>query len=201
MSDARGGGSLTALPVIETQANDVSAYIPTNVISITDGQIYLEADLFNAGQRPAISVGLSVSRVGGDAQIRAMNKTAGQMKGELANFRELAAFAQFASDLDAATRRQIERGQRLTQLLIQDEFQPTHVGVQVCTIYAGTRGYLDKVPTDRVVDWKAGFARFLEAERKALIDSIETEKKWDEEVEARVREAIEAFNQQYGVEA
>src|SRR5437879_11156742 len=118
-----------------------------------------------------------------------MNKTAGQMKGELANFRELAAFAQFASDLDASTRRQIERGQRLTQLLIQNEFQPIHVGVQVCTIYAGTRGYLDKVPTDRVVGWKAAFGRFLELERKALIDAIETDKRWDEDVEARVKEA------------
>jgi F-type H+-transporting ATPase subunit alpha len=200
MSDAHGGGSLTALPVIETQANDVSAYIPTNVISITDGQIYLEADLFNAGQRPAISVGLSVSRVGGDAQIRPMNKTAGQMKGELANFRELAAFSQFASDLDASTRRQLERGQRLTQLLVQEEFQPIHVGVQVCTIYAGTRGYLDKVAADKVVDWKAAFGRFLSAERRAVLDSIETDKKWDDEVEAQVRDAIEAFNRQYGVE-
>src|SRR5437879_10583894 len=127
-----------------------------------------------------------------------MNKTAGQMKGELANFRELAAFAQFASDLDAATRRDIERGQRLTQLLIQDEFQPTHVGIQVCTIYAGTRGFLDKLPTDRVGDWKAAFARFLDVERKALIDSIETDKKWDEEVESQVREAVGAFNRQYG---
>ena len=129
-----------------------------------------------------------------------MNKTAGQMKGELANFRELAAFAQFASDLDASTRRQIERGQRLTQLLIQDEFQPIHVGIQVCTIYAGTRGYLDKVAVDKVLEWKGAFARFLEVERKALIDSVETDKKWDEEVEGRVKEAVEAFNQQYGVE-
>src|SRR3989454_6569923 len=187
MSNTQGGGSLTALPVIETQAGDVSAYIPTNVISITDGQIFLETDLFYAGVRPAVNVGISVSRVGGSAQIRPMNKTAGQMKCELANFRELAAFAQFASDLDAATRRQIERGQRLTQLLIQDEFQPTHVGVQVCTIYAGTRGYLDKVPTDRVLDWKAALARFLDADRKALIDSIEADKKWDDEVESQVR--------------
>jgi len=200
MSDARGGGSLTALPVIETQANDVSAYIPTNVISITDGQIYLEADLFNAGQRPAISVGLSVSRVGGDAQIRPMNKTAGQMKGELANFRELAAFAQFASDLDASTRRQIERGQRLTQLLIQPQFEPLHVGVQVVLIYAGTRGYFDKVPVDRVQDWKQAFVRFLLAERKALVDSLEADQKWDDEVGGRVKEAIETFNRQYGVE-
>jgi F-type H+-transporting ATPase subunit alpha len=200
MSDASGGGSLTALPVIETQANDVSAYIPTNVISITDGQIYLESDIFNAGQRPAINVGLSVSRVGGDAQIRPMNKTAGQMKSDLANFRELAAFSQFASDLDAATRRQIERGQRLTQLLIQDEFEPVQVGVEVCTIYAGTRGFIDRVPIDKVAEWKAAFARFLHAERQALIESIERDRKWDDEVEGQVREAVEAFNRQYGVE-
>jgi F-type H+-transporting ATPase subunit alpha len=200
LSEAHGGGSLTALPVIETQANDVSAYIPTNVISITDGQIYLEADLFNAGIRPAISVGLSVSRVGGDAQIRPMNKTAGQMKLELAQSRELAAFSQFASDLDPATRRQLERGQRLTQLLVQDQFEPVHVGVQVCTIYAGTRGFLEKVPVNRVQEWKAAFMRFLTAERRALIDSIETDKRWDEKVEGEVREAIEAFNRQFGVE-
>src|SRR5262249_35983273 len=145
LSEARGGGSLTALPVIETQANDVSAYIPTNVISITDGQIYLESDLFNASIRPAISVGLSVSRVGGDAQIRPMNKTASRMKSERAQARELAAFSQFASDLDAATRRQLERGQRLTQLLIQRQYEPVHVGVQVCMVYAGTRGFMGKV--------------------------------------------------------
>ncbi|HZU15460.1 MAG TPA: F0F1 ATP synthase subunit alpha [Candidatus Dormibacteraeota bacterium] len=194
-----GGGSLTALPVIETQANDVSAYIPTNVISITDGQIYLESDLFNAGQRPAISVGLSVSRVGGDAQITPMKRTAGQMKLELAQYRELAAFSQFASDLDPATRRQLERGQRLTELLKQDQFQPVHVGVQVCTIYAGTRGFLDRIPPDRIKDWKDAFARFLGAERKALVDGIETDRRWDAEVEGQVREAIEAFNRQYGV--
>jgi len=196
-----GGGSLTALPVIETQANDVSAYIPTNVISITDGQIYLEADLFNSGQRPAISVGLSVSRVGGDAQIRPMNKVAGQMKSELAQSRELAAFSQFASDLDAATRRQLDRGRRLTQLLVQNQFEPVHTGVQVCTIYAGTRGYLDKVPVEKVGEWKSGFNRFLLAERKAFVDSIETDRKWDEDVEAKVKETIDAFNRQSGVEA
>jgi F-type H+-transporting ATPase subunit alpha len=195
-----GGGSLTALPVIETQANDISAYIPTNVISITDGQIYMEADLFNAGVRPAISVGLSVSRVGGDAQIRPMNKVAGRMKSELAQFRELAAFAQFASDLDAGTRRQLDRGQRLSQLLIQEEFTPLPVGVQVCIVYAGTRGFLDKVPVDKVREWRSLFARYLGAERKSLTDSLERDKKWDEEVEAQVREAIEAFNKQYGVE-
>jgi F-type H+-transporting ATPase subunit alpha len=186
--------------VIETQANDVSAYIPTNVISITDGQIYLEADLFNAGVRPAISVGLSVSRVGGDAQIRPMSKTAGRMKSDLAQARDLQAFAQFASDLDPATRRQLERGQRLTQLLIQRQFEPIHVGIQVCTIYAGTRGYLDRVPVDGVGDWKQAFSRFLQAERKALIDSIENDRKWDDDVEGQVKESIEAFNKQYGVE-
>jgi F-type H+-transporting ATPase subunit alpha len=200
LNPAHGGGSLTALPVIETQANDVSAYIPTNVISITDGQIYLELDLFNAGVRPAISVGLSVSRVGGDAQIRPMSKTSGRMKSDLAQARDLQAFAQFASDLDPATRRQLERGQRLTQLLIQRQFEPVQVGVQVCTVYAGTRGYLDRVPVDGIGDWKAAFSRFLHAERTALIDSIEYERRWDDDVEGLVREAIETFNRQYGVE-
>jgi F-type H+-transporting ATPase subunit alpha len=195
-----GGGSLTALPVIETQANDISAYIPTNVISITDGQIFMEADLFNAGIRPAISVGLSVSRVGGDAQIRPMNKVAGRMKSELAQYRELAAFAQFASDLDAGTRRQLERGQRLTQLLVQGQFEPLHVGVQVCAVYAGTRGLVDKVAVDKIREWKAALARYLMAERKGLLDSIENEKKWDDDVERQVKEAIEAFNKQFGVE-
>ena len=195
-----GGGSLTALPVIETQANDISAYIPTNVISITDGQIFMEADLFNAGIRPAISVGLSVSRVGGDAQIRPMNKVAGRMKSELAQYRELAAFAQFASDLDAGTRRQLERGQRLTQLLVQGQFEPLHVGVQVCAVYAGTRGLVDKVAVDKIREWKAALARYLMAERKALLDSIENEKKWDDDVERQVKEAVEAFNKQFGVE-
>ncbi len=201
MSRARGGGSLTALPVIETQANDVSAYIPTNVISITDGQIYLEADLFNAGIRPAISVGLSVSRVGGDAQTRPMSKTAGRMKSDLAQARELAAFAAFASDLDPATKRQLDRGQRLTQLLIQRQFEPVRLGVQVCTIYAGTRGYLDRVPIDSIADWKDGVASYLEAEQKGLLETIENDKTWDDDVEGRVRQAIEAFNRQYGVEA
>jgi F-type H+-transporting ATPase subunit alpha len=200
LNPTHGGGSLTALPVIETQANDVSAYIPTNVISITDGQIFMEPDLFNAGIRPAISVGLSVSRVGGDAQIRPMNKVAGRMRSDLAQARDLQAFAQFASDLDAATRRQLERGQRLTQLLVQRQFEPVHVGVQVCTIYAGTRGLLDSVPVARIGEWKAGFSRFLHAERRALIDSIENERKWDDDVEAQVREAIETFNKQFGVE-
>jgi F-type H+-transporting ATPase subunit alpha len=141
-----------------------------------------------------------VSRVGGDAQIRPMNKTAGRMKSELAQARELAAFSQFASDLDAGTRRQLERGQRLTQLLIQRQFEPVHVGVQVCMVYAGTRGFMDRVPVDQVQAWKEAFARFLTAERRALVDGIENDRKWDDEVEDRVKEAIEAFNRQYGVE-
>jgi F-type H+-transporting ATPase subunit alpha len=195
-----GSGSLTALPVIETQANDVSAYIPTNVISITDGQIYLETDLFNAGIRPAIAVGLSVSRVGGDAQIKAMRQVAGRMKLELAQFRELAAFSQFASDLDRATRARLDRGQRLTELLKQDQYEPVPVGLQVSTIYAGTHGNLDKVPANRVVEWKTEFARFMRGEHKQLLEQIEEKKALDEGLEKQIGEAIEAFNRQFGVE-
>jgi F-type H+-transporting ATPase subunit alpha len=200
LNQDHGGGSLTALPVIETQANDVSAYIPTNVISITDGQIYLETDLFNSGVRPAISVGLSVSRVGGAAQIRPMNKVAGQMKLDLAQFRELAAFAQFSSDLDKATRDQIERGRRLTELLKQDEFQPIPVGIQVAVIYAGTRGLLDTLPTDRVKEWEDAFTRFMKAERSDYVESIERDPKWDEGVIAATEDAIKTFNREFGVE-
>ena len=200
LNKEKGGGSLTALPVIETQANDVSAYIPTNVISITDGQIYLEADLFNAGIRPAISVGLSVSRVGGDAQIKAMRQVAGRMKLELAQFRELAAFAQFASDLDRATRARLDRGQRLTELLKQDQYEPVQVGLQVSTIFAGTHGLLDKVPVNKVVEWKNGFARFMRGERKSVLEEIEDKKALDEGLEKKIQEAVEAFNRQFGVE-
>jgi F-type H+-transporting ATPase subunit alpha len=200
LSKAEGGGSLTALPVIETQANDVSAYIPTNVISITDGQIFLQTDLFNAGVRPAIAVGTSVSRVGGDAQIKAMRQVAGRMKLELAQFRELAAFAQFASDLDRSTREQLERGQRLTELLKQKQYEPVSVGLQVATIFAGTRGHLDKVPVNRVVEWKAGFARYMRGEHKDLLEQIEEKKALDEGLEKQIGEAIEAFNRQFGVE-
>ncbi|MFZ0216143.1 MAG: F0F1 ATP synthase subunit alpha [Candidatus Dormiibacterota bacterium] len=198
MSPEYGNGSLTALPVIETQANDVSAYIPTNVISITDGQIYLEGDLFNAGQRPAISVGLSVSRVGGDAQIRPINKTSGQVKSDLAQFRELAAFSQFASDLDAGTRRQLDRGRRLTELLRQQQYEPIHAGAEVAIFYGGTRGLIDQVPVERVGEWKAGLIRFLHAEHQDYLDSIEQDKKWDDEVEARTRSLLEEYNQQSG---
>ncbi|MGH7863002.1 MAG: F0F1 ATP synthase subunit alpha, partial [Candidatus Dormibacteraceae bacterium] len=160
----------------------------------------LEADLFNAGQRPAISVGISVSRVGGDAQIRPMNKVAGQMKLELAQYRELAAFAQFASDLDQATRSQLDRGQRLTQVLKQGQYQPIHVGVQVCLIFAGTRGFLDKVALDQVEAWEAGFVRFLLSERRAFVDSLERDKRWDDEVTGLVEDAVRTWNRQFGVE-
>jgi F-type H+-transporting ATPase subunit alpha len=200
MNKEHGGGSLTALPVIETQANDVSAYIPTNVISITDGQIFLETDLFNAGIRPAISVGISVSRVGGAAQIRPMNKVAGQMKLELAQYRELAAFTGIASDLDPATRRQLDRGQRLTELLKQDQYEPVPVGLQVAAIFAGTRGFLDKVPINRIREWEQQFSRFVRAEHAGYLDTIEKDKKWDDATAAATEEMITAFNRQFGVE-
>ena len=200
LNKANGGGSLTALPVIETQAGDVSAYIPTNVISITDGQIYLESDLFNAGVRPAISVGLSVSRVGGDAQTRAMNKVSGQMKLGLAQYRELAAFAQFASDLDKATRDQLERGARLTEVLKQPQFQPVPVPIEVAVIYAATRGFLDQVPLDRVKDWESQFTLFLTTEKKAWVDGFDPAR-WDDEVTSEIEAMIREFNRTFGVES
>ena len=200
MSEAHGGGSLTALPVIETQANDVSAFIPTNVISITDGQIYLQADLFNAGQRPALNVGISVSRVGGDAQTKAMRQVAGQLRLDLAQYRELAAFAQFASDLDSATRNQLERGARLTELLKQDKYEPVPLGLQVAVIYAGTQGHLDKVPVARVQEWEAGFTRFLTGERPTLLPEIEAKKALDDKLFERLKAAISTYNHQFGVE-
>jgi len=200
LNKQHGGGSLTALPVIETQANDVSAYIPTNVISITDGQLFLETDLFNAGVRPAISVGISVSRVGGAAQIRPMNKVAGQMKLELAQFRELAAFTGIASDLDPATRRQLDRGQRLTELLKQDQYEPVPVGLQVAVIFAGTRGLLDKVPINRIKEWEQQFSRFLRAEHGGYLDLIEKDQKWDDSVIKQTEDIVKAFNRQFGVE-
>jgi F-type H+-transporting ATPase subunit alpha len=200
MNKAHGGGSLTALPVIETQANDVSAFIPTNVISITDGQIYLQSDLFNAGQRPALNVGISVSRVGGDAQTKAMRQVAGQLRLDLAQYRELAAFAQFASDLDTATRNQLERGARLTELLKQDKYQPVPLAEQVAVIYAGTQGFIDKVPTAKVKDWEAAFVRFLRSERPGVLDAIEEQKALDDNLFARLKAAISTFNHQFGVE-
>ena len=165
LNDENGGGSLTALPIIETQAGDVSAYIPTNVISITDGQIFLETDLFNAGQRPALNIGISVSRVGSAAQTKAMKKVAAPLKLDLAQYRSLAAFAQFASDLDKATRDQLTRGEKLSEIIKQPQYQPLPVEKQVAILYAATTGKLDDVPTPRVKEFESQFYRFLETER------------------------------------
>jgi F-type H+-transporting ATPase subunit alpha len=193
LSDGRGGGSLTALPIIETLLGDVSAYIPTNVISITDGQIFLEAELFNAGQRPAMNIGISVSRVGGDAQTKAMKRVAGGLRLDLAQFRSLAAFAQFGSDLDKATQRQLDRGLRLTELLKQPQYQPLSLTDQVALLYAGTRGYLDDVPLDRVREFQTAFLRVYHSQYGAAADHIENEKTMPEDVEAQVKQAIEDF--------
>ena len=176
LNEAKGAGSLTALPVIETQANDVSAYIPTNVISITDGQIFLETDLFYQGIRPAVNVGLSVSRVGSAAQIKAMKQVAGTIKGELAQYREMAAFAQFGSDLDAATQRLLNRGARLTELLKQPQFSPLKTEEQVVVIYAGVNGYLDELPVNKVRDFEEGLLRLMRDKHPDILDAIRTEK-------------------------
>ncbi|MDE2885682.1 MAG: F0F1 ATP synthase subunit alpha [Chloroflexota bacterium] len=184
LDDAHGGGSLTALPIIETQAGDVSAYIPTNVISITDGQIYLEADLFNSGIRPAVNAGLSVSRVGSSAQTRAMRRVAGRMRLELAQYRALASFAQFgASDLDAATRAQLERGQRLTELLKQPQYRPQGLPQQVCSMYAAVNGHMDDVPVERVREFEERFVGYLETSKPELMSAIQEKKDIDEAIE------------------
>ncbi len=194
LDDAHGGGSLTALPIIETQAGDVSAYIPTNVISITDGQIYLEADLFNSGIRPAVNAGLSVSRVGSSAQTRAMRRVAGRMRLELAQYRALASFAQFgASDLDAATRAQLERGQRLTELLKQPQYRPQSLSQQVCSMYAAVNGHMDDVPVDRVREFEERFIGYLETSKPELMSAIQEKRDIDEAVEESLKEAIAAF--------
>src|SRR5918999_73630 len=197
LNEDNGGGSLTALPVIETQANDVSAYIPTNVISITDGQIYLESDLFNAGQRPALNVGISVSRVGSAAQTKAMKKVAGPLKLDLAQYRELAAFAQFASDLDAATRRQLTRGEKVSEVLKQPQFQPLAVEKQVAILWVVTNGYLDDVPTPRLREFEQGFYRFLESERGELLGGLAERSELTDEVVAGLKDATEAFKQTF----
>jgi F-type H+-transporting ATPase subunit alpha len=193
LNDEHGGGSLTALPVIETQANDVSAYIPTNVISITDGQIYLESDLFYAGIRPALNVGISVSRVGGSAQIRAMRSVAGRLRLDLAQFRDLAAFAQFASDLDRATRAQLERGLRLQEVLKQPQFSPVPVEKQVMIIWAATNGHLDDVPVDKVQQWETEFHRFMETSHPQVGETILRDKVLSDETIEALKEATEAF--------
>ncbi len=190
---ADSGGSLTALPIIETQAGDVSAYIPTNVISITDGQIFLESDLFNSGVRPAINVGISVSRVGGNAQIKAMKQVAGTLRLELAQFREMAAFAQFASDLDAATRQQLSRGERLVEVLKQAQFVPWPVDEQVVSIFAGTHGYLDALPVDSIGRYQQELISYLKAERASILSDIVSKGKLDDTLEGQLDDALKAF--------
>lgn len=195
LADEYGGGSLTALPIVETQAGDVSAYIPTNVISITDGQIYLESGLFYAGVRPALNVGISVSRVGGAAQIKAMKKVAGRLKLDLAQYRELEAFAQFGSELDPVTQRQIERGRRTVEILKQPQYAPMPVEHQVCIIYAVTNGYLDDVPVDRIKAWERDFHVYLRTEHPEVLEDIRRTKDLTEDNERRLKAAIERFRE------
>jgi len=197
LADEHGGGSLTALPIIETQAGDISAYIPTNVISITDGQIYLESDLFNAGVRPALNVGLSVSRVGGSAQTRAMKKVAGKLRMDLAQYRELVTFAQFgAAELDKTTRAQLERGQRITEVLKQPQYVPMNVEKEVSILYAVINGYLDDVPVDKVMAFEGAFHRFMETSHPEIGQRIDTEKQISDETEEALKQAINEFKQQ-----
>lgn len=193
MSDEAGAGSLTALPVIETQEGDVSAYIPTNVISITDGQIFLEGDLFNAGVRPAVNVGISVSRVGGSAQVKAMKKVAGTLRLDLAQYRELQAFSQFASDLDEATRKQLERGERLVELLKQAQYSPFEVEEQVLSIYAATKGFFDVVERIKIGEAEQGLLSHVKSKHPELLDAIKNEKNISAETEAKLNEVIPAF--------
>jgi F-type H+-transporting ATPase subunit alpha len=189
----KGGGSLTALPIIETQEGDYSAYIPTNVISITDGQIYLESDLFYAGVRPAVSVGLSVSRVGGNAQTKAMKKIAGMLRISLAQYRELAAFAQLSSDLDKATKAQLDRGQRMVELLKQSQYQPMPVEEQIVIIWAGTNGYVDEVPVTSVRRYESEFLSFVRTKHPAVLRAIGEKRELVDEIVAGLKKAAEEF--------
>ena len=200
LSDKMGGGSLTALPIIETQAGDVSAYIPTNVISITDGQIFLETDLFNSGVRPAVNVGISVSRVGGSAQIKAMRQVAGSMKLELAQYRELAAFAQFGSDLDKATQAQLNRGQRLVEVLKQKQFSPLPFSKQILIIFAGTNGFFDDLPVDQVRDFEAELYRFVDATNPGLLRTIMEKKVLDDALKAEMSKVIKQSKETFVAE-
>jgi F-type H+-transporting ATPase subunit alpha len=193
MNEDHGAGSLTALPIIETQANDVSAYIPTNVISITDGQIFLETDLFYQGIRPAVNVGLSVSRVGSAAQTKAMKKVAGRIKGELAQYREMAAFAQFGSDLDATTQRLLNRGSRLTELLKQAQFSPLKMEEQVCVIYAGVNGYLDPLPVERVRAFEDGLLALLRNQYPDILSAVRDTRDLDDATAAKLKSAVESY--------
>jgi F-type H+-transporting ATPase subunit alpha len=193
MSEEYKAGSLTALPVIETQANDVSAYIPTNVISITDGQIFLETDLFYQGIRPAVNVGLSVSRVGSAAQTKAMKKVAGRIKGELAQYREMAAFAQFGSDLDATTQRLLNRGSRLTELLKQPQFSPLRMEEQVCVIYAGVNGYLDALPVERVRAFEEGLLALLRNDHTDILTAVRDSRDLDDATGSKLKNVVESY--------
>lgn len=194
LSDKNGAGSLTALPIIETQAGDISAYIPTNVISITDGQIFLEGSLFNSGVRPAMNAGTSVSRVGGDAQIKAMKQVAGSLRLDLAQFRELAAFSQFASDLDPATQKLLARGQCMTELLKQSQYKPQSAGTQVAVIYAGANGFLDNIPVKQVTRWEAEFVEYLASKGNEIPELIEAQRAINDVVKPKLEEAIRSFN-------
>src|SRR3954466_58074 len=197
LSDKLGGGSLTALPIIETQAGDVSAYIPTNVISITDGQIYLETDLFNSGIRPAVNVGLSVSRVGGNAQIKAMRQVAGTLKLELAQYRELAAFAQFGSDLDKATQAQLNRGQRLVEILKQGQYSPLPFSKQIMIIFAGTNGYLDDLAIEDVRPFEAGLYQYVDTMNPGILKSIMEKKTLDDALKAEIKKLLDDYKQRF----
>lgn len=197
LNDDLGAGSLTAFPIIETQAGDVAAYIPTNVISITDGQIYLEADLFNSGLRPAVNSGLSVSRVGGSAQIGAMKQVAGNLRLELAQYRELAAFSQFASDLDAATRKQLNRGQRLMELMKQGQYKPAPVEQQILSIFAGTQGFLDEIAVNSVGNFERQMIEYFKAHHKDLLTEIGNGKKMSSELQTKIKEALTKFAERY----
>jgi F-type H+-transporting ATPase subunit alpha len=197
LNEDNGSGSLTALPIIETQANDVSAYIPTNVISITDGQIFLETDLFYQGIRPAVNVGLSVSRVGSSAQIKAMKTASGPIKAELAQYREMAAFSKFGSDLDASTQKMLARGERLTELLKQPQYKPFQVEEQVAVIYAGTRGYLDPIPTSKVGDYQTGLLSKLKGSHPEILDGIRTKKELTPDLEKALKQALDEFGKTF----
>jgi F-type H+-transporting ATPase subunit alpha len=197
LSNAKGGGSLTALPVIETQAGDVSAYIPTNVISITDGQIFLETDLFNSGVRPAVNVGISVSRVGGSAQIKAMRQVAGSLKLELAQYRELAAFAQFGSDLDKATQQQLNRGQRLVEILKQKQFSPLPFSKQILIIFAGTNGYLDDMPVEQVLAFEPELYKYVDTTNPKLMQAIMEKKILDDGLKADMHKVVKEAKEQF----
>ena len=200
LNEENGSGSLTALPVIETQANDVSAFIPTNVISITDGQIFLETDLFYQGIRPAVNVGLSVSRVGSSAQIKAMKQVAGKIKGELAQYREMAAFAQFGSDLDATTQRLLARGERLTELLKQPQFSPLKVEEQVCSIYAAVNGYLDNIDVDKISSYEKGLLELINSSNKDILADIQKELQISEKTEKKLVTVIESYTKSFSSE-